>query len=61
MLAAALFVFARKSLGMNLSEGFVSTLFVLVQFGMLRISWDLHRNILALVLLILLLSQIKIR
>lgn len=59
MLAAGLYVFARKSLGMDRLGGLVATLFLLVQFGMLRVSWDLHRNILALAFLLLLLSQIQ--
>jgi len=59
MLAAGLYMFARKSLGMDRHGGFVATLFLLLQFGMLRVSWDLHRNILALAFLLVLLSQIQ--
>ncbi len=59
LLAVALFVFARKSLGLNRFESTFSTVFVLVQFGMLRLSWDLHRNILGLVFLLMLLSAVQ--
>lgn len=57
--AGTLFLFARKSLGLDRFQSILSSLFVVLQFGMLRVSWDLHSNLLGMAFLLLLLVALS--
>lgn len=59
LLAGSLFYFVTRALKLNVNEAILVTVFVLIQTATLRISWDLHRNVLALSLLLLLLASLK--
>jgi hypothetical protein len=48
-----------KTVKLSLAEAILVSVFVLIQTATLRISWDLHRNILALSLLLFLLASLK--
>ena len=59
-LAIALFWFLSRTLGLGVGESVFVTGFVLLQAATLRVSWDLHRNILGLAFLLLLISNFKL-
>jgi hypothetical protein len=59
LLAGSLFYFLTRALKRNVTEAILVTVFVLIQTATLRISWDLHRNVLALSLLLFLLASLK--
>ena len=58
LMGSATYTFARRALKWNAWEGFLASLILSLQFVSLRVSWDLHRNMLGMVLLIYALSWV---
>jgi len=57
--ACGIYYFARKALSWSVKKAFLAAFFFVFQLASLRISWDLHRNMLALGLLLFTLTFIK--